>query len=125
MNDESQPKWDFCRKAGAPAFHHVDGQMGVLPEFKLVSRHVKGAPMNVTEQNIAGTHPEFTQRVTHGRGPITATAALMKHHLSVILAQAVDDRPRVITYVNSSDHGFQKKPIGFLSKDINTFFVCR
>ena len=45
--------------------------------------------------------------------------------MSVVLAQAVDDRPRGVTYVNPLDHGFQKKPIGFLSKDINTFLVCR
>ena len=66
VNYKAQPQGNFRRKAGAPTFYYVHGQMRVLPQLELIPGHVEGAIMNAAEQHIASADPKFTKWIAHG-----------------------------------------------------------
>ena len=49
--------------------------------------------MNFAQAQIPGSQQEIALLKTHGRGAVTATAALVKDQLAVLLPELIDHRP--------------------------------
>lgn len=79
FRDEPQAERDLKRKACTAALDDIDRQLGMLPEFELVLRHVKIAGSDLAKPDVTGTNQKLTLRITHWRRPVAAPAGLMEH----------------------------------------------
>ena len=84
---KSQAQRYFQREAGAPAFGNVKGEVRMLPEFKLVTAHKKTAAIYVAQVNIAFANFKFAFFKAHRLRTVAAPAALVKHQLTMLIAQ--------------------------------------
>lgn len=103
FGNEPQTERDLEREARAAAFDDVDREFGVLPEFKLVLRHVEIAAFDLAEPDVGRADNELAFRITHRRRPIATSAGLMKHQRAVLRAELVDDFSRFVGDLYSLD----------------------
>lgn len=97
-NMKAYPQRNFQRKAGAPARHNIQGQLGMFPVFVLVAAHVERTAVYLPQQHIAISCTEIALFETHGLGTIAAAATLVKHQGAVRLSQLPDYLPGLIGY---------------------------
>ena len=64
---EAHPEWYLEGEARAPARRDINCQVCVLPMLELALRYVEATTMDLSNQNVAGTNPEFTVLEAHGR----------------------------------------------------------
>jgi hypothetical protein len=49
--------------------------------------------MDFAQAQVPGSEQEITLLKTHGRGAVTATAALVENQLAMLLPELIDHRP--------------------------------
>ena len=72
------------RESAAPARHHVDDQLGVLPDLELQGADVERDAEDVSEQDVAGTNSELAARITHRGAAVAAAPRLVKEQGAVL-----------------------------------------
>ena len=90
--DEPDTERDLEGEARAAPFRDIDRQLGMLPEFELVLRHIEIAARDFAKPDVRRADDELTFRITHRRRPVAASAGLVEHQLAVFGAELFDDR---------------------------------
>lgn len=72
-------KRNFDGEARTATFGHIDGELRVLPIFKLVFAHPEFTILDGAQTNVTLSELEIAFFKTHGLRSIAATAALVKH----------------------------------------------
>lgn len=88
--EETQAFGGFDAEAAAPAGHHVDHQLRVLPRLELRSGDPHRNPVpdiEDGEQDVAVADEEFAVGVAHRRRPVAASAGLVEYQRAVALLQ--------------------------------------
>src|SRR5699024_7170670 len=100
---DEEPASGGClqREPTASTVDHVDGQMGVAPQFVLDTRHPHrylfgGADIQVTEVDVGVTDAELTCRTAHRGAAVAATSGLVEHQRSVLLTQLPEQGRRFV-----------------------------
>ncbi len=103
FRDKANAERDFERKTRAAARYDVDGQFCMPPRFKLILRNVKIAPGDLAQPDVARADDKLALLKTHRRRPVAASAALVKHQLTVFGAKLLYDLCGFVSNFYSQD----------------------
>ena len=103
FGNKPNTQWYLERKARPAALYDIDRQLGMLPELKLVLRHIKIAARDFAQPNIRRPDHKLALRITHRRRPVTAPAGLVEHEIAVFFTELRNDRSRFVSNFNSRE----------------------